>query len=116
MKTIDRDDLRQMMERGEDFALVEVLRPEQYRKFHLPGAINVPLAGDFDRDIQQTVPDRDRTVVVYCSDIDCQASPTAAGKLDALGYTDVRDYAAGKLDWKDAGLPVEGEGREARTS
>jgi rhodanese-related sulfurtransferase len=27
----------------------------------------------------------------------------------ALGYTNVRDYAAGIADWIDAGLPVEGE-------
>jgi len=27
--------------------------------------------------------------------------------LEALGYTDVRKYAAGKEDWVGAGLPVE---------
>jgi rhodanese-related sulfurtransferase len=27
--------------------------------------------------------------------------------LAALGYTNVREYAAGKKDWKEAGLPVE---------
>jgi hypothetical protein len=26
-----------------------------------------------------------------------------------LGYTNVRDYAAGKQDWIDAGLPIEPE-------
>jgi rhodanese-related sulfurtransferase len=27
--------------------------------------------------------------------------------LAAMGYTNVRDYAEGKQDWIDAGLPVE---------
>jgi len=27
----------------------------------------------------------------------------------ALGYTNVRDYAAGKQDWMDAGLTTESE-------
>jgi rhodanese-related sulfurtransferase len=29
--------------------------------------------------------------------------------LAAMGYTNVRDYAGGKQDWIDAGLPVEGK-------
>ena len=33
----------------------------------------------------------------------------AARELAALGYTNVRDYAEGKQDWIDAGLPVETE-------
>ena len=30
----------------------------------------------------------------------------AARELVALGYTNVKDYKAGKQDWIDAGLPV----------
>jgi len=29
-----------------------------------------------------------------------------------MGYTNVRDYTEGKKDWVDAGLPVEGKGRQ----
>jgi rhodanese-related sulfurtransferase len=29
--------------------------------------------------------------------------------LAALGYTNVKDYAGGKQDWMDAGLPTESE-------
>jgi|SRR5579862_9492822 len=35
-------------------------------------------------------------------------SPRAAWRLQALGYADVHDYAAGKSDWMAAGLPTEG--------
>jgi len=31
-----------------------------------------------------------------------------------MGYENVRDYAGGKEDWKEAGLPTEGESRAAR--
>ena len=42
-------------------------------------------------------------------------SPRAAARLDALGFTDVYDYVAGKADWGSAGLPLEGaEGSETR--
>ncbi len=35
-------------------------------------------------------------------------SPRAAWRLESLGFTNVFDYAPGKLDWVSAGLPVEG--------
>lgn len=46
--------------------------------------------------------------MVYCYDADCTASPKAAERIEALGYRSVYDYEAGKMDWKQAGLPVEG--------
>lgn len=106
MQTITRDELNARLHQGE-LTLVEVLDEKYYRKFHLPGAINVPLGEEFDRAIQQAVPDKETPVVVYCMDSDCHASPQAAERMEALGFQQVFDYAAGKMDWKEAGLPVE---------
>lgn len=35
-------------------------------------------------------------------------SPRAAWRLEALGFSQVYDYVAGKVDWGAAGLPREG--------
>ena len=35
-------------------------------------------------------------------------SPRAAWRLESLGFGDVYDYVAGKVDWMAAGLPTEG--------
>ena len=35
-------------------------------------------------------------------------SPRAAWRLESLGFRDVYDYVAGKLDWMAAGMPTEG--------
>ena len=35
-------------------------------------------------------------------------SPRAAARLEALGFTEVYDYVAGKADWGSFGLPLEG--------
>ena len=35
-------------------------------------------------------------------------SPRAAWRLESLGFREVYDYVAGKLDWLAAGLPTEG--------
>jgi CBS domain-containing protein len=36
-------------------------------------------------------------------------APRAASRLESLGFKDVYEYKAGKLDWLAAGLPTEGE-------
>jgi rhodanese-related sulfurtransferase len=107
MQTISRDELKKKMDQKEDMAIVEVLGPESYEEFHLPGAINVPVGKNFESDIQQAVPDKNREVVVYCADTSCDASPKAAEKMENLGYEHVYDYEAGKQDWKGADLPIE---------
>jgi CBS domain-containing protein len=40
-------------------------------------------------------------------------SPRAASRLEALGFTDVYDYAGSKADWFANGLPREGASAEA---
>jgi phage shock protein E len=102
---ISRTDLHEMISGGEDFTLIEVLPEESYRHFHLPGAINLPGSQIRDR-IVELVPDRDRTIVVYCASPSCTASDRAAALLHDMGYTDVRDYRGGKQHWREGHLPV----------
>lgn len=108
MQTITRDELNEQLGNDDGLTVVEVLDEKYYRKFHLPGAVNVPLEDDFDKKIQEAVPDKSKPVVVYCADRDCHASPKAARRMDELGYREVYDYEDGKMDWKEAGMPVEG--------
>ena len=42
VQTISREDLKDKIDQGDDFVLVETLSEEQYRHTHLPGAVNVP--------------------------------------------------------------------------
>jgi rhodanese-related sulfurtransferase len=102
---ITRDDLRKEIAAG-TVTVVETLGPVYYESAHLPGAINIPhtkvraLAGSL-------LPDKDASIVTYCSNTACRNSEIAANELIALGYRNVRKYAEGKQDWTEAGLPVE---------
>lgn len=62
---ISREQLKEKMDRGEDFTLVETLDEEHYELAHLPGAINLP-PGEFNR-AQELIPDKKSEVVVYCA-------------------------------------------------
>ena len=66
---ISRDELKQKIDRGEHFVLVEALTRDKYELAHLPGAINIPI--DRVRELApHMLPDKNAEIIVYC------ASPT----------------------------------------
>jgi rhodanese-related sulfurtransferase len=102
---ITRDELKALLDRSE-VTVVEALPEEYFAKEHIPGAIRVDHE-QLDAQAPELLPDRGATIVTYCASLSCRNSEIAANKLIALGYTDVREYAEGKADWIEAGLPVE---------
>jgi rhodanese-related sulfurtransferase len=106
LERIDRESLREKLERNEQFVLVDALAPMSYARSHLPGAINLP-PDSVDGRAQRRIPDRSTEVIVYCSDADCNSSVIVATRLVELGYERVRHYPGGKNDWVAAGLPLE---------
>jgi rhodanese-related sulfurtransferase len=104
---IDRESLRNMIETGAEFVLVDALAPISFAGAHLPGAINIP-PDSVDGRAERRIPARDTEVVVYCAGPDCDSSVQVAARLIELGYRNVRHYSGGKSDWRDAGLPLEG--------
>jgi rhodanese-related sulfurtransferase len=86
--------------------VLEVLPAEDFRKEHLPGAINIPLP-QLTREAAAGL-DRTRPIVVYCYDLQCDLSGRAAALLEAYGHTDVYDYAGSKVAWFAMHHPAEG--------
>ncbi len=105
MRTIDRDNLKSLIDRRA-VTVVEVLPAQYYRKAHLPGARHLP-DDETEALAPGVLPDRDARIVVYCASDTCKNSHIAAAELERLGYCDVSVYVEGKKDWIDAGLPVE---------
>ena len=67
--TISRDELKEKIDRGDKFQLIETLPRTAYAHAHLPGAINLP--PEKVTELAPTLlPDKNAEVVVYC------ASPT----------------------------------------
>lgn len=66
MKTISRDELKQKIDRKDDFLLVETLPAATYHHAHLPGAINLP--PDQVTQLAPTLlPNKAADIVVYCA-------------------------------------------------
>ncbi|HSE30873.1 MAG TPA: rhodanese-like domain-containing protein [Pyrinomonadaceae bacterium] len=68
-KTISRDELKEKIDRKDDFTLVEALPKTAYDHAHLPGAINVP-SDQVASLAPKLLPDKNADIIVYC------ASPT----------------------------------------
>ena len=102
---ITRDELYERIVGPEPVTVVEALGAAYYEDAHLPGAINIP-PGHVDRVAPALLPERDAPVVVYCSG-SCTSAEVVAGRLEALGYTDIGVYTGGKEDWVEHGLPLE---------
>ena len=63
METITREELKEKMDRGDEFVLVETLPESRYRSSHLPGAVNLE---DMD-EVPNLLPDKSAEIITYCS-------------------------------------------------
>jgi rhodanese-related sulfurtransferase len=111
MQLISREELKQKLEREDRFQLVMALGDWQYRAKHIPGSLHFATPQEALTELAQ-----DDEIVVYCSSYDCSASVIAYEYLVNHGYTHVRRYAGGILDWEEAGSPLEGEMVREKTS
>jgi rhodanese-related sulfurtransferase len=66
VNTISRDELKQKIDRKDDFLLVETLPAVAYHHNHLPGAINLP-PDNVKTLASQILPDQNAEIVVYCA-------------------------------------------------
>jgi rhodanese-related sulfurtransferase len=101
---IDREELREKLDRGHNFKLVMVLGEWEYRAKHIPGSLRV---STWEEGLE--VLDPDDEIVLYDSGPSCPASRLACRFLKDHGYGWVRRYAAGLEEWESAGYPLEGE-------
>jgi rhodanese-related sulfurtransferase len=108
MNTIRKEEILNLIERGERVFLVEALPESFFETGHLPGAISIP-AGYVAELAPKFIPDKKVAVIVYCSSKICQNSRQALDEFKDLGYLNLHHYVEGKEDWRAAGYPLEKE-------
>jgi rhodanese-related sulfurtransferase len=104
VRTIDRNDLSQKLARHEPIKLVMALNEWAFHAKHIPGSLRF----DTEEEILANLR-KDDEIVVYCSNVACHASIALYHFLVDHGFTNVRRYDGGIVDWEAAGLPLEGE-------
>ena len=87
---------------GQDIVLVDVREKHEWNEGHIPGAIHVP-RGFLELQIEEAVPDKSKTVVLYCAG--GVRSLMAGQTLKQMGYENPISMSGGFGQWKGSGLP-----------
>lgn len=104
IRTIERQELHEKLEKGDDIKLVMTLGDWAFQAKHIPKSIHFNTPDEMLGSLR-----KDDEIVVYCSNPQCLASLAAYRRLVEHGYQNVRRYAGGLVDWEDGGLPLEGD-------
>jgi rhodanese-related sulfurtransferase len=103
IREVSLDDVKDKLDRGEQFLLVDVREESEYAVDHLPGAVHMG-KGVIERDIEKRVPQLDAPVVLYCGG--GYRSALAADNLQKMGYTNVASMDGGIRGWREKHFPL----------
>jgi len=106
-KIISTADLKKALDEDLDMVLIDVRLPSEIKA--MGGAIKAPQNRNIPRGwleyrVTSAALSKDTPIVVYCGA--GIRTPLAADTLQKMGYTNVKNYSAGFLGWRDAGLAV----------
>lgn len=88
-RRISADEAIAMMEEEQDYIILDVRTPAEFKERHIPDAINVPNETIGSAEIPQ-LPDKDQLIMVYCRS--GNRSKQASEKLVKLGYSNVVEF------------------------
>ena len=94
-------ELQGMLDQKQDIVVVDVRYPADFRKAHIPGAVNLP-KGKWHTAAGLA---KDKLNVLYCYNQTCHMAAEAALELLALGYP-VVEMEGGFATWEANGYPV----------
>src|SRR5499433_791678 len=94
------DEVKNRLERGEKWALLDVREREEYREGHLDGAQSLP-RGFLEMRVEEAVPDKSAPIIAYCAG--GVRSLIAARTLKEMGYENVVSMSGGYTAWKNGG-------------
>ena len=86
--------------------LIDVREDSEWAAGHARGAQHMG-KGVIERDIEQSVPDKNAELILYCGG--GFRSALATDSLQKMGYTNVASMAGGWRAWQAAGGPTESE-------
>jgi rhodanese-related sulfurtransferase len=89
--------------------IIDARHIQDYQELHVPGAVNLPPESWTNLTEPPKIVDsnRERQILIYCSQESCDDSLKLANKLFNLGFTQVMAFTGGFRAWDEAGFPVD---------
>ena len=106
VKTINLGQAYDLFKQGQTL-WVDARKPQEYAELHIEGAVNLTPEMLKERDNPAfTGIAKERQIVVYCGEVNCDLALKVAEKLQAAGFTQVTAFLGGFRAWDEAGYPV----------
>tara|TARA_B100001173_G_scaffold288243_1_gene277218 strand:+ start:443 stop:817 length:375 start_codon:yes stop_codon:yes gene_type:complete len=107
LKDIEECDIHQvkaMLDKEEDFSLVDVREDREWIQGHIVGASHLG-KGVIERDIGNVIVNKDELIVLYCQG--GFRSALAGENLKKMGYKNVLSMSGGFSDWLNNNFPID---------
>ncbi len=110
-KYLSTGKLKSWIDEGRDLTLLNVLPEDYFKETHIEGSINIDsYKMNFVEEVGKVLPDKARTIVIYDTGPDSEASNYAIERMYKAGWTNVYEYRAGLDGWKKALNKTKGTG------
>jgi rhodanese-related sulfurtransferase len=103
IREVTQEELRQWIDQGKDMMLIDVREANDHAHSRIENSTNIP-RGVLELEVDDTAPDRSRTIVTYCGG--GGRSAMAADVLQQMGYRDVYSLQGGYKQWKEKPYPT----------
>lgn len=103
IRELSLSDVKQKLDRGEHFVLLDVREDHEWAAGHLPHAVHLG-RGILERDIETRFPDPSTEIVLYCGG--GYRSALATATLQRMGYRNVASMHGGWRGWLEQSFPV----------
>lgn len=101
--TVQVEDVKQAMDSGASYVLLDVRTKEEYARGHIEGSINIPL-DELQSQVKTVVEEKSSLVYTYC--LSGSRSVLAVSEMQEMGYSNVFDVSHGLLAWRVKQFPV----------
>jgi rhodanese-related sulfurtransferase len=98
------EEVRRRQASGEPFHFVDVREDNEWQAGRAAGARHLG-KGIIERDIEQTIPDKEAEIILYCGG--GYRSALAADTLQQMDYRNVISMDGGWKRWRELGYPTE---------
>jgi len=107
VKTINLAQAYELFQEGRTL-FIDARKPEEYGELHIAGAVNLsPEKVEKKDNPALSSIAKERGVVVYCGEVNCDLALKVAEKLQDAGFTRVAAFLGGFRAWDEAGYPVD---------
>jgi rhodanese-related sulfurtransferase len=107
MTTIDKTTVQGILANEPETLILDVREPDEFAEGNIPKSVNVPVSvlqealeltdADFASKYGFKKPSKDTSIVLYCRS--GRRSTRACDVITPLGFTKLRNYTGGWMDW-----------------